>query len=66
MTDLADQLRAFVASSPELVQVLRAVRELGPEGAYVAAGAIRDTVWNTLTGRPPTVVDLGSSRVIPC
>jgi hypothetical protein len=51
MTDLTEQLRAFIASSPELVRVLRAVREVAPEGAYVAAGAIRDTVWNRLTGR---------------
>jgi uncharacterized protein len=51
MTDLTDQLRALVASSPELLRILRAVREVAPEGAYVAAGAIRDTVWNILTGR---------------
>jgi hypothetical protein len=52
MTDLADQLRELLASSPELLHVLGVVREVAPEGAYVAAGAIRDTVWNMLTGRP--------------
>jgi hypothetical protein len=31
---------------------LALVRDRGPRDAYIAAGALRDTVWNALTGRP--------------
>lgn len=44
----------IVHSTKWLREVLRAVRELGPPGAFVAAGAVRDTVWDVLTGRPST------------
>jgi hypothetical protein len=45
------QLVRIVQSTPWLCGVLKAVRAVGPRGAYVAAGAVRDTVWNSLTGR---------------
>ena len=44
-------LRGIVLSPPWLVELLEAVRAVGPPGAYVAAGAVRDTVWDRLTGR---------------
>jgi hypothetical protein len=48
----ADQLKHIVTTTPWLMALLRAVRDAGPREAYVAAGAIRDTVWNSLTQRP--------------
>lgn len=47
----ADRLDAIVRSTPWLLDLLQVVREHGPEGAWIAAGAVRDTVWNALTGR---------------
>lgn len=41
----------LIRSTPWLLEVLTAVRDLGPPGAYVAAGAVRDTVWDALAGR---------------
>jgi uncharacterized protein len=49
-----DALVRIVRGTPWLCEALCAVREAGPAGAYVAAGAVRDTVWNVLTGRPPS------------
>jgi len=46
------RLRHIVESTPWLMEVLEVVRDVGPSGAYVAAGAIRDTVWGFLTRRP--------------
>ena len=47
-------LVGIVLSIPWLSEILRIVRELGPPGGFVAAGAVRDTVWDVLTGRPST------------
>jgi hypothetical protein len=47
----ADQLKQIVAATPWLMALLRAVRDVGPREAYIAAGAIRDLVWNSLTER---------------
>lgn len=49
-----DGLVRIVRGTPWLCEALRVVREAGPAGAYVAAGAVRDTVWNFLTGRSPS------------
>jgi uncharacterized protein len=38
-----------------LCGALKVVRDAAPAGAYVAAGAVRDTVWNFVTGRPCSV-----------
>jgi hypothetical protein len=55
-------LTEIVRNTSWLMQVLEAVRVAGPPGAYVAAGAVRDTVWGALTGRaltgPPGDVDV--------
>lgn len=45
-------LTQIVTDTPWLLEAFVAVQEVGPAGAYVAAGAIRDTVWNHITGRP--------------
>jgi hypothetical protein len=47
----AAALVRIVRGTPWLCEVLAVVREVGPVGAYVAAGAVRDTVWNFLTRR---------------
>ncbi|HMI86308.1 MAG TPA: hypothetical protein VK550_19575 [Polyangiaceae bacterium] len=45
------QLTEMVRSTPWLLETIQIVRDVGPPGGYVAAGAVRDTVWNWLTGR---------------
>src|SRR5262245_9259591 len=45
-------LVSIVRATPWLCQVLEVLRDVGPSGAFVAAGAVRDTVWDVLTGRP--------------
>lgn len=37
-----------------LLRLLQLVKELGPPEAFVAAGSVRDTVWDVLTGRAST------------
>lgn len=48
------RLVGIVRSTLWLHEALRIVREVGPPGGFVAAGAVRDTVWDVLTGRQPT------------
>jgi hypothetical protein len=48
----SDALTTIVRSTPWLCEVLEVVRDVGPLDAYIAAGAVRDTVWNALTRRP--------------
>jgi hypothetical protein len=48
----AAPLKQIVESTPWLMALLQVVRDAGPAHAYIAAGAIRDTVWAHLTGRP--------------
>ncbi|HYO95045.1 MAG TPA: nucleotidyltransferase family protein [Polyangiaceae bacterium] len=55
MIPLENQLRHIISSSAWLSAVLETVRDVGPPQAYVAAGAIRDSVWNFLTGRTANV-----------
>jgi uncharacterized protein len=55
-TEEAERTRAarlieIVCGTPWLLEVMEATRAVGPPEGYVAAGAIRDTVWNHLTGR---------------
>lgn len=46
------RLRAIVAGTPILVDMLRAVERVGLPDAWIAAGTIRSAVWDTLHGRP--------------
>jgi hypothetical protein len=48
--DLRRQLERIVRDSPWLLQVLETVRVLGLPDWYLAAGAIRNTVWDALHG----------------
>jgi hypothetical protein len=51
---LHDRLTAAVLGSPDLMCVLTAVRDLELPDPLVFSGAIYQTVWNDLTGRPPS------------
>jgi hypothetical protein len=51
--DLHSNLTRIILDVPWLVEVLHCVSGFGPPGAYVAAGAIRNTVWDALHGRVP-------------
>ena len=39
--------------NPVLVEVLARAARLAPPGWYLAAGAVVQTIWNAVTGRPP-------------
>ncbi|MFV1968971.1 MAG: nucleotidyltransferase family protein, partial [Pirellulaceae bacterium] len=49
--DHSDELEKIVVATGWLRRALHLVREAGPPGAFIAAGAIRELVWNTLTGK---------------
>lgn len=51
LRDLRTELTQIILDVPWLVEILHCVRHSGPPGAYVAAGAIRNTVWDVLHGR---------------
>lgn len=56
-----ERLRAIVDSDATLMSLLRAVRSVALPDAYVAAGAVRDRVWDRLhdlTPLPPRDVDV--------
>ena len=42
----------IIGSQPHLVEVLRGMNALGLPDALLGSGAIYNTVWNVLTGRP--------------
>ena len=58
--DLEQELQAIVRATPWLLDALARVRHVAPAGALIAAGAVRDTVWNVLGGRdaPPPAADV--------
>jgi hypothetical protein len=59
---LTDRLRALVRESPVLMEALRAARAVDPPDWLIAAGAIRDAVWDVLHDRAPALprdIDVG-------
>lgn len=42
------ELLALIAGQPERLHLLRVVRDRGPEGAWIAAGFVRNAVWDAL------------------
>lgn len=44
------ELLALIAGQPERLRLLRAVRDHGPAGAWIAAGFVRNAVWDHLHG----------------
>ena len=51
MINHSRELERIVLSTGWLRRALCLVRDVGPPGACIAAGAIRELVWNTLTGK---------------
>ncbi|MEU4202827.1 nucleotidyltransferase family protein [Streptomyces sp. NPDC026294] len=49
-----DSLRATLSRNDVLTEVLSRTATLGLPGWYVTAGCLFQTVWNVVTGRPPT------------
>lgn len=52
MTDLNARLVEIVRADPDLMHVLTTVRGLGLNDWRVFSGAVYQSVWNALTGRP--------------
>ena len=52
MTDLQTRLAAIVRADPGLMHVLTTVRGLGLDDWRVFSGAVYQSVWNAVTGRP--------------
>lgn len=48
----AAALRAIAAADPDLSALLVVVRDAGLADAWLVSGAVYQTVWNVLTGRP--------------
>lgn len=45
-------LHKLFESDPELMRLLRIIAELGLQDCWLAAGTLRNYVWNVLSGRP--------------
>lgn len=58
--ELGTRLRAIVSASPRFLAWLRAARDCCPPEWAIGAGAVRNLVWDHLTGRhnPPPDVDV--------
>lgn len=52
MSDLETRLAAIVGADPGLMHVLTTVRGLGLDDWRVFSGAVYQSVWNAVTGRP--------------
>lgn len=52
-TAQTDALRDIIRAAPMLVDVLQRMAGLGLPDTWLVSGAIYNTVWNHLTGRPP-------------
>lgn len=52
MSDLETRLAAIVRADPGLMHVLTTVRDLGLGDWRVFSGAVYQSVWNAMTGRP--------------
>ncbi|HAJ01963.1 MAG TPA: hypothetical protein DCL55_01760 [Brevundimonas sp.] len=53
MTDLKARLEAIVRADPDLMTVLEGVRAEALNDWLIFSGAVYQSVWNHLTGRPP-------------
>ncbi len=51
--DRADELSDILKASPQVMRVMRTVRELGLPDWRLFSGAVYQTVWNSVTGRDP-------------
>ncbi|MCC2974002.1 nucleotidyltransferase family protein [Massilia sp. IC2-476] len=53
--EFLNQLQSLIASDPERMRVLRLVRELDLPDCWVAAGFVRNCVWDFMHQREPTL-----------
>lgn len=61
--DAADVV-AFVEGQPGMVDLLRALAQLGLPDAWIGAGFLRNPVWDSLHGRVPDVRGLADVDVV--
>jgi len=57
-------IRALVAGDAAMMRALRVVAAAAPEGSWIGAGFLRNTVWDALHGRPPDVAGLADLDVV--
>lgn len=50
MSDLQKQFEEIIRNDARIMEMLRAVRSVGIPDWYIAAGAVRNLVWDTLSG----------------
>lgn len=46
----AEDILALIAADSSRLHLLRVLREVGPEGAWIGAGFVRNAVWDHLHG----------------
>jgi len=46
------QVQAIITANPELMQILRLIRDCHLKQGALAAGSLRNTVWQSLSGQP--------------
>lgn len=61
--DAADVI-AFVEGQPGMMELLRALAELGLPDAWIGAGFVRNPVWDALHGRVPDMRELADVDVV--
>lgn len=55
---MSDRLASLLHADPIVMRVLEAVRQVGPDGAFVAAGFIRNRVWDSFYPENKAASDL--------
>jgi hypothetical protein len=60
----AEEIEAFIARQPEMVQLLHAVDALGLPDCWIGAGFVRNAVWDALHGRAPDCTLLNDVDVV--
>lgn len=57
---MSKRLASLLRADPIVMRVLKAVRDAGPEGAFVAAGFIRNRVWDSFypDNKSPSDLDI--------
>ncbi|NKC33088.1 nucleotidyltransferase family protein [Falsiroseomonas selenitidurans] len=61
---MAERVAAILAASPGHRDALQALALAGPRGGLLAAGFVRNAVWDALAGRVPDVAGLADLDVV--
>lgn len=59
-----DRVAAILAASRPHLDALQAAALAGPRGAWIAAGFVRNAVWDALAGRSPEVAGLADLDLV--